>query len=181
MKPVILLFGPSGVGKSYALELLANNCFLSVHIDTDNKKRTFGANGFPPEWDGNANYNKVNFPQLIAELRDRLESTDAGAAISFPTTYVFEAKQLLEAKQLGATPIILWCKKEDCIQAATKRINKKGLSFDSPRYESKNVPTFQTYSHSEYDAFRLEAFQDDGSRYDDEMWLKQIIKHTGIK
>ena len=179
MKPIILLFGPSGVGKSYTLGLLANNNYLFVQIDTDKKKYTFSANGFPPEWDGDENYNKVNFAQLIGELRNRLDSNHSGAVMSFPTTYVYEAKRFFEAKELGATPIILWCKKENCIQAATKRINKKGLPFNSPRYENRNVPTFQTYSGSEYDDFKLYAFQEDGSRYEDEMWLTQIIRRTG--
>jgi len=177
VKPIIFLLGPSGIGKSYLSEMLSKNKFLYVHIDTDSQKRTFAANGFPSEWDDD--FRKVNLAHFVGELRDRLDNEHAGAAVSFPTVYVFTPEKLVEAEQLGVTPVVLWGKQKDCIRAAEKRIEKKGLKFDLPRYERKNVPTFQAYGRPEYDAFRVQAFQEDGTRYPNEEWLTKIIERTG--
>jgi adenylate kinase family enzyme len=37
MKPIILVLGPSGVGKSYLSKMLQKKTFLYVHIDTDSR------------------------------------------------------------------------------------------------------------------------------------------------
>ncbi len=92
---------------------------------------------------------------------------------------MFTPEKLVEAVQLGVTPVVLWGKKEDCIRAAEKRIEKKGLKFNLPRYERLNGPTFRAYCRPEYDAFRVEAFQEDGSRYPNEKWLTRIMERTG--
>lgn len=179
MKPIIFLLGPSGIGKSYLSKMLAENNYLYVHIDTDSRKRTFAANGFPPEWD--RDFHKVNLALLVGELRDRLNNEHAGAVVSFPTVHVFSPKMLLEASLLGVTPMVLWGKKEYCIRAAEQRIKNKGRKFDLPRYERLNEPTFLAYVRPEYNAFRVEAFQEDGSRYPKVKWLKRIMERMGGK
>lgn len=176
MKPIIFLFGPSGVGKSYLSKMLKKNRFLHVHIDTDSGKRTFAANGFPSEWDDD--FHKVNLAHLVGALRDRIDSEDAGAVMSFPTVYVITPDKLVEAAQIGVTPLVLWGKQEDCIWAAKKRIAKKGREFNLSRYERLNGPTFRAYGCPEYDSFRVEAFQGDGSRYPNEKWLTLIMERT---
>ena len=157
--------------------MLAKNKFLYVHIDTDSRKRTFAANGFPSEWDDHIH--KVNLAHLVGELRDRLNNEHAGAIVSFPTVHVLTPEMLVEAERLGVTPVVLWGKQGNCIRAAEKRIEKKGGIFNLPRYERLNGPTFLVYGRPEYDAFRVEAFQWDGSRYPNEKWLTRIIERTG--
>jgi hypothetical protein len=174
LKPIIFLLGPSGIGKSYLSEMLVKNKFLYVHLDTDSRKRTFAANGFPSEWDDN--FLKVNLAHLVVELRDRLDNEHTGAIVSFPTIYVFTPEKLVEAVQLGVTPVVLSGKQEDCIRAAKKRIEKKGRQFNLPRYLRLNVPTFLAYGRPEYAAFRVGAFQEDGSRYPNEKWLTRIME-----
>ena len=176
MKPIIFVLGPSGVGKSYLSKKLEENRFLYVHIDTDRRNKTFAANGFPSEWDND--FHKVDPAHLVDELRDRLDNEHAGAVVSFPTVYVFTSEKLVEAAQFGATPVVLWGKQEYCIRAAEKRIEKKGGKFNLPRYERLNGPTFRAYGRPEYDAFRVEAFQEDGSRYPNENWLPLIMDRT---
>jgi hypothetical protein len=63
-------------------------------------------------------------------------------------------------------------------RAAEKRIEKKGRKFNLPRYERLNGPTFRAYGRPEYDAFRVEAFQEDDSRYPNEKWLTLIMERT---
>ena len=177
MKPIIFLLGPSGSGKSYLSKLLEKDKFLYVHIDTDSGRRTFVANGFPSEWDDD--FHKVNLAHLVGELRDRLDNEDEGVVVSLPTVHVFTPEKLVEAAQLGVTPVVLWGKQEDCIRAAEKRIHKKGRPFNLHRYKRLNGPTFRAYGSPEYGAFRVEAFREDGSRYPDEEWLARIMECTG--
>jgi GTPase SAR1 family protein len=176
MKPIIFVFGPSGVGKSYLSKKLAENKFLYMHIDTDRRERTFAANGFSSEWDGD--YHKVDLAHLVGVLRDRLDDEHAGAIVSFPTVHVFTSEKLVEVAQLGVTPLVLWGKYEDCVGAAEKRIKKKGKKFNLLRYEKRNEPAFRVYGCPEYDAFRVKAFREDGSRYTDEEWLARIMGRT---
>lgn len=178
MKPIIFVFGPSGVGKSYLSKMLEESKFLYVHIDTDRSSmRTFTANGFPSEWE---DYHKIDFKKLESNLRNRLDDSHVGIIVSFPTEYVLSQKIFIEIKELGVTPLILWGTYENCVQAATKRIEKKGRKFNSDRYKKKNELAFRTYSCPEYDAFRLEAFREDGLRYPDEEWLALIMGRTTV-
>ncbi len=176
VKPIIFVLGPSGVGKSYLSEKLEKNKFLYVHIDTDRGERTFAANGFPSEWDND--FHKVDPAHLVGVLRDRLDNKQAGAIVSFPTVHVFTPEKLVEAAQLGVTPVVLWGKQEDCVRAAEKRIKKKGKTFNLSRYEQQNGPAFRAYGRPEYDAFKVEAFREGGSRYPDEEWLARIMERT---
>jgi len=114
----------------------------------------------------------------VGVLRDRLDDEHAGAVVSFPTVHVFTPEELVEAAQLGVTPVVLWGKQEDCVRAAEKRIRKKGMTFNLPRYEQLNGPAFRAYGRPEYDAFRVEAFREGGSRYPDEEWLARIMERT---
>ena len=176
LKPIIFVFGPSGVGKSYLSKELEKNRFLYKAIDTDRRERTFKANGFPEEWD--EDYRNAYFPRMVGILRNLLGDEHAGAIVSFPTLYVFTPEELAEAAQIGVTPLVLWGKYENCVRAAKNRIEKKGKKFNLPRYEKLNRRTFHAYVYPEYDAFRVEAFQEDGLRYPDEEWLAQIMGRT---
>jgi hypothetical protein len=177
VKPIIFVLGPSGVGKSYLSKKLKEKNVVYVHIDTDRSDRTFAANGFPSEWDDD--FHKVEPATLAGDLRNRLSDKHSGAVVSFPTVHVFTPEKLVEAAQLGVTPVVLWGKQGDCVRAAELRINKKGMMFDLARYERLNKPTFEAYGRPEYDAFRVEAFrEEDGSRYLDEEWLARIVERT---
>jgi hypothetical protein len=173
LKPIILVFGPSGVGKSYLSKKLAKRKFLYVAIDTDRKERTFAANGFPSNWD--EDYHKVDVGHLVRVLGDRLGGEHEGGVISFPTVYVFTPENLAKAAKLGVTPVLLWGRPEDCERAAEGRINKKGKPFNRPRYKEKNKDAFQAYGCPEYGTFRVEAFREDGSRYPDDELLARIM------
>jgi hypothetical protein len=172
--PILFIIGPSGVGKSHVSKQLEKSGFLYVHIDTDRPTRNFAAKGFSSEWDDD--FRNVTIAHLVAVLRTPLEG--AGTVVSFPTVDVFTPEMLAQASELGATPIVLWGTKEHCIKAAEERIRKKGVPFDRGRYERLNDPTFLAYGGREYDAFRIEAFREDGSRFPDDQLVANIMRRT---
>ncbi len=176
VRSIIFVLGPSGVGKSHLSKKLKERDFLYVHIDTDRSDRTFAANGFPSEWDDD--FDKVDLAHLVGVLRDRLNDKHAGVVVSFPTVHVFTPEKLVGAVQLGVTPVVLWGKQEDCVRAAEKRIEKKGMTFNLARYEQLNEPAFRAYGRPEYDAFKVGAFRDDGTRHPDQEWLARIMERT---
>jgi GTPase SAR1 family protein len=173
VKSILLIFGPSGVGKSHVSKQLQKNGFLYVHFDTDRPTRSFAANGFPREWDDD--FRNVNIAHLVAVLRARLDNEHAGTVVSFPTVDVFTPEMLGQASELGATPIVLWGTKEHCMMAAEQRIRRKGMPFNRSRYEWLNEPTFLACGGREYGAFRIEAFREDGSRCPDDQLVANVM------
>ena len=176
MKPILFILGPSGVGKSHVSKQLEKNGFMFVHIDTDRPRGSFAANGLPREWDDD--FRQVDVANLVAVLRTQLDDTRAGMVVSFPTVDVFTPEMLGQASELGVTPIVLSGTKEHCMKAAEERIQRKGKSFNRDRYKRLNDPTFLAYGGREYDAFRIEAFREDGSRFPDDRLVANIMRRT---
>ncbi len=174
LKPIFLVLGPSGVGKSFLSEILESKGFLYLHIDTDSPERSFKANGFPAEWDND--FRQVEFDKMVVILRNKLIEEQIGTIISFPTSYLLTYEMLIKAINVGMTPLLLWGTREHCMNSANERIKKKGKTFNQNRYDKWNNPTFLTYSIPDFDDFRVEAFRDDGSRYPEEEWLAEIMQ-----
>jgi hypothetical protein len=171
MPPVILVVGPSGVGKSHVSGLLERAWrFLYWRI------YSFEENGLPSAWDGRGEL--VDMPMLIAAARARrAEAAAAGIVVSIAPEDVLELRQLFEARTLGATPVVLWGTPDQCVQARKERsrINRKRFNEkDMPRYWRKNTAAFEAYGSAQYSNFREEGFQPDGSRWLDEHWLERI-------
>lgn len=162
LKPIIFILGLSAVGKSETAKALSKDYSL-LHIDIDRKSGGFATAGFPPEWDKNVA--KVDFGLLDVGVRRRLGDQHQGAVLSFPTTYLFRREQLSVASTHGIGVIVLWGTLERCWDVRRKRQEKnKGTTPNHAAYLRKNKPTFEMYKGAEYDQFRVEAFQSDGSR-----------------
>ena len=173
MKPIIFIFGPSGVGKSYLSNLMERQNYSFIHIDTDDAKKTFASYGYPSEWD--KDFSKVDFDVFVGNLIKEAKGTGYnGLIVSFPTTHIFTQEKIIFLKQLGVIPILLWGDEKKCKLAVEKRREEKKIPLDWNRYDEKNLPTFALYSCHEYDIFRFEAFKLDGSRFSDEELKKQI-------
>lgn len=180
MKPIILVFGPSGVGKSYLSKALEEE-YSFLHLDLD-RKSGFKANGFPDEWD--EDIGKINFASLASLVRSRLSGEQyAGAVLSFPTVHVLSPQQLKDASLVGISAVVLWGTEERCLEVRRERQSKRTGSFNEgqvKRYREKNRPTFETYACSDYAEFRVEAFQPNGSRWPRQHVLELILKTAGL-
>lgn len=162
LKPIIFVLGLSGVGKTDMAKALSKDYSL-LHIDIDRKSGGFAKAGFPPKWDEDVA--RVDFASLTAGVRDSLGDQHQGAVLSFPTTYRFNREQLGVASSHGVGVIMLWGAMECCWYVRRERQKKsKGMTPDHANYLQKNKPTFEMYNSSEYDEFKAEAFQPDGSR-----------------
>ena len=174
MQRVFLVLGPSGVGKSYLSELLEREWALFYW-----RIYNFEENGFPSAWDGHGE--QVDVATLMAAVYARCAAQGAaGAVVLIAPEDVLEPRQLIEARHLGATPVVLWGTRDQCVQARKERSKKKRKRFnekDMPRYWKNNSAAFEAYCRPEYSDFRVEAFRPDGSRWLDEECVERVRKH----
>jgi hypothetical protein len=174
MQRVFLVLGPSGVGKSHVSGLLEREWALFCW-----RIYNFAANGFPSESDGHGA--QVDVARLLAEVHVRRAAQGAaGAVVSIAPEDVLQPRQLIEARDLGATPVVLWGTPDQCVQARRERSKKNRKRFnekDMPRYWQKNHAAFEAYRGPEYSEFRVEAFRPDGSRWLDQEWIERVREH----
>jgi hypothetical protein len=162
----LLIAGPSGAGKSVvAKEFEWAYAFAHIDIDQDvGRTHGFELNGLPAEW--HKDISVLDFNQLMMGLRNLVtEHGQRGAVISIPTSHVFTADQLDTAFGAGLSPVLLWGTEEQCIEARRMRskVNRKRFNDeDVERFRRKNRKTFDTYSRSEYDQYRIEMFRPNG-------------------
>ena len=162
MYPILLVLGPSGVGKSTVSKWIETE-FQFLHLDIG-RNRGFARNGLPSDWD--VCISRIDFALLATLVLQRIDSEKrAGAVLSFPTVHVLTREQIDVASRVGITTVLLWGTEERCVHARSERSRKKGIAFGIARYRRKNGPSFETYVKSEYDNFRFEAFRPDGSRW----------------
>jgi hypothetical protein len=173
LKPIIFVLGLSGVGKTYTAKVLSKDYSLLL-IDIDRKGGGFTKAGFPTEWDNDIS--RVDFALLAAGVRGCLGDQHQGAVLSFPTTYRFRREQLSVASTHGVAVVVLWGALEHCWDVRRERQKKnKGTTPDHADYLRKNRPTFEMYEGVEYEEFKVEAFQPDGSPQSRETLLALVL------
>lgn len=174
MKPIVFVLGLSGVGKTHTAKAISED-YLLLHIDIDRKGGGFARAGFPPEWDKDVA--QIDFAVLAAGVRNCLGEGHQGAVLSFPTTYRFRREQLGAASPHGVGVILLWGSLEYCWDVRRERQQKnRGTTPNHADYLRKNRPTFEMYEGAEYDEFKTEAFQLDGSRPSRESLLARALE-----
>lgn len=171
MKPIIFVLGLSGIGKTSTSEALRKKCALR-HIDMD-RSNSFKRIGLPNEWD--ADIEQVDFAAFTDHVRSTLRDEDRGVILSFPTTYRFTRKQIDSAATRGIAVVILWGPFECCAKARRERQEARGKGTPSAsRYERLNKPTFDLYARGDYDNFRVDTLDANGSRRPYEAVLADI-------
>ena len=177
LKPIIFVLGPSGVGKTYVSDGIAN-CYSFYHFNIHSKKSGFKANGFPAEWD--EDIQKSDFGNLATAVRSYpAVEQHAGAVISFETDHIFSPQQLEAASRVGISTVVLWGTEERCQETRrVRQMNRNKGELNLKRYQRKNRPAFEAYARIEYADFRIETFQPDGSRWPREHILTLVMART---
>ena len=178
MLPAILVFGPSGSGKSFAAQgLVAGAGFL--HIDFDNT-RAFRRHGFPREWDHD--FDLVDWSRLAAQARAMAHAEERnGVVCSFPTIHVIKHQHLRTVSHVGLALVVLWATEAQCIAARQERSVTNRVKFERERYHTKNKHSFETYAGNEYVEVRLHSFRSDGSRWSSEELTGMILARTAAQ
>ena len=178
MKPIILVLGLSGVGKTFTAELIGRACSLK-HFDMDDSRKglrkSFDQYSFPTEWCDHGS--QVDFRSLTSTFRGLLGAEDRGAVASFPTLCRFRHEQLRDAStQYGVGVVLLWGKLKHCWNVRRKRQKEnKGTTPSYTDYRKKNKPTFEMYKGEEYNEFRVENLQRGGFRPPD-ILLERVLE-----
>ena len=160
MKPIIILLGLSGVGKTSTSDELGKKYTL-WHKDMD-RSNSFKRIGLPNEWD--TDIEQVDFALLADHVRSRIKDEDRGAILSFPTIYRFTREQFDSAAARGIRVVILWGLFKWCAMVRRERQEAREKGTPSARrYKRLNKPTFEMYSRGEYERFRVKTLDADCS------------------
>ena len=156
--PIIFGLGPSGVGKSHILELLAPEIgFFLLDLDTH---RPFGRNGLRDEW--HTFSTELNPQPLVTALGDRVTTENtAGIILSFPSTRILKSEHIDAAGSAGIRTVLLWGPEDLCRKASLGR--NDGRVTTEAQYDKSNRRVFATYTRTEYDGIRVDTFRN-GSR-----------------
>jgi hypothetical protein len=117
---IVLIFGPSGVGKSTLAHWLESDLSFA-HINFDRwDGEGFDAREFSRQWSNFFRTFEVN------ELRKAVckfivAHGSKGSTLTFPSDITPRPRHLLVAKEHGLIPLILYGEPEDCLAAYTKR------------------------------------------------------------
>jgi hypothetical protein len=119
---VIFGLGPSGVGKSHILELLAPKIgFFLPDLDT---KRPFSRNALRDEW--HVFRTELNSGPLVNALHNRISTEKtAGIILSFPSTRILTPEQSAATRAEGHTNDLLWGSADLCREAAVGRGDRR--------------------------------------------------------
>lgn len=166
--PIIFGLGPSGVGKSHILELLAPKIgFFLMDLDT---RRPFGRNGLRDQW--HTFSTELIVQPLLKVLQDRITTENTlGIILSFPSTRILTPGHVAAATAVGIRTVLLWGPEDLCRKAALDR--NDGRVTTEAQYDKANRRVFAAYAPTEYDEIRVNTFRD-GSRLSPEIIIDRV-------
>jgi len=175
--PIILIFGPSGTGKS-SVGARGAQMFKFLHLETDR----FPGDGFNllairPEWEAFwLNCDALPLAQVVGG-RART-SGHQGAIVTFPSRAVPSPAQLAAATSVGMTPVVLHGKRSECLNSFLARENSTGRGLGADHWLLNNAAEHSAFDESRFEPFRVRVFEDGAFRDPSEI-LQEVRARAG--
>ncbi len=160
---IILMFGPSGVGKSTLAKWITEDLnFLHINFD---------------RWDGEGMDEKIIinewndfFQNLAAENLKKVIDENIkiqnkqGAVITFPSNVLPTIAHIRRAEKSGIRTVILYGPKEACMKAFLTREKAIGRNLGLDHWNKYNKLFYDGFSRSEFLPYTIDAFNNDDRR-----------------
>lgn len=152
--PLVLLFGPSGSGKSSLGKALAEQVQW-LYIETDPYSRS-ASSVAPPACLAQLFSPNPNFANLATELRG-LSHSRRGVVLSFISVICPLIEHINAAKKAGLTTIFLYGEEAHCLQAFLHREKRNGRNLPESHWHTYNTGIFRALERPEYKAHLLHS------------------------
>lgn len=158
-KPIVLIFGMSGVGKSTLGRLLAKE-WSFLHIEQDIPD----ANGLEL-WDLNNEfieyYQALKTDKFVRKIKQLVQNRERrGAIITFDSTFTPSIWQLETAVKSGMQALVLDGPSNLCCQSYFRREKTLGHDVTESDWHEYNDELLSTFSQKAYSPYKLSVFED---------------------
>jgi len=162
--PIVLIVGPSGVGKSFLGRAIAKDLdFLDIEIDQWPLGDGIDLEGLRKEWDSFCRMGQAD--ALTTKIRDRVRAAGKrGAALSLPGSLVPSAEMIRGAESEAATFVVLYGTAAECLSAFLEREQATGRGLDEDHWIGNNQSSYIALSRELLGPYRLLAFVGGGRR-----------------
>lgn len=160
MSKVIIILGPSGVGKSEISKELANTINF-LHLEADVRDEDgIDLNNLRKEWD--LFLHNENYTPLLGLLIERFKAAEKkGAILSLPSLSPFKTELMHRATKDGMLFIILYATAADCINSFLNREEQLGSGLGIEHWHKYNCVSYFNMSLPEFKEFRHLTFDND--------------------
>jgi gluconate kinase len=162
VEPILFVLGPSGAGKTTLGQSLTTELGM-LHIDFDQwPENGVDREGLRPEWE---KFLAGNLQSLADAIRKRMRAgTHCGAVVTCPSKLVLPRDLFAAAEPLGYRFIILYGTGAECLEGFLRgeHVARHGLSED--HWIDNNAWSYAVFSRSEFDDYRIAAFDTAGFR-----------------
>ena len=177
MNQILLIFGPSGVGKStLADKILRELNFLHFNYDYWDLKGIKGEDlGIKL-----SEYFLGYQPELLRSLIEKRLTEKQGAVLTFPSIIIPAVTHIKEAQLFGITTLILYGSAKNCLNSFIAREKKIGRNLSPTHWYMYNNHIYNGSSlKPEHIPFIINAFQGKKRRSDKSL-MKIVRERLGL-
>jgi len=165
LERILLVYGPSGVGKScFGKWLHHHNGFL--HLEGDGRgENVMPILGIENEWN---QYLSGNYEPLLNLLKAKAQEKGcSGSVLTLTSRIVPEQTIALKAAHDGLNCLILYGSREECIKYFLAREQKLESGHDRNFWEQNNKDFYEKLGANEFEQIRCSTFENgDHKKFD---------------